>query len=89
MLILEIFRKPQQGYRVVSSRKKHGAFISQMITLPSYLIARSLQLAVFRNTTLTSKDHLYLATLSDDQRKKIYEEMFRFVIDHAGRDLSL
>ncbi|MBI5391329.1 hypothetical protein HZB02_07630 [Candidatus Woesearchaeota archaeon] len=36
MLILEIFRKPRQGYRVVSSRKKHGAFISQMITLPYF-----------------------------------------------------
>ncbi|MBI5390887.1 aminotransferase class V-fold PLP-dependent enzyme [Candidatus Woesearchaeota archaeon] len=36
MLILEIFRKPRQGYRVVSSRKKHGAFISQMITLPFF-----------------------------------------------------
>ncbi|MBI5002403.1 hypothetical protein HZC31_03395 [Candidatus Woesearchaeota archaeon] len=55
----------------------------------SYCIARSLQVAVIRNTRLTQRDQLNFSILTDQQRGKIYEETLQFVIARASEDLSL
>lgn len=55
----------------------------------SYCIARSLQVAVVRNTKLTARDQLDFSALSDGMLGKIYEETFQFVIARANEDLML
>ncbi|MBI5390122.1 lysine--tRNA ligase [Candidatus Woesearchaeota archaeon] len=66
MLILEIFRKPRQGYRVVSSRKKHGAFISQMITLPTIFIFFRLITSEMQHNTPAPETKHWADSMADE-----------------------